>query len=154
MAKSVKDRIGFRAELPNSLRRVRYGLQRLLVSADPSATSAVYTPRPMATQSAPGDAELQRLDRSAWEQLYRLYGGRLYAFAYRLTGDPYDAADLVHETLVGAVPRLDRFDPDGLDLSAYLFKTARNIYLRREKEADPAEPAEAAPEPAEQPPLE
>lgn len=48
-------------------------------------------------------AGLSELDPSAWEELYALYGKRLYAFRYRLSGDRHDAADLVQETLVRAL---------------------------------------------------
>ena len=112
----------------------------------------------MATAPAPPEAELvarlQHRDRSAWEELYRLYEGRLYAFAYRLTGNPYDAADLVQETLVRALPRLDSLDPDELNLSAYLFTTSRNLFLHGIERGKRAGPFEEVPEPREPQPLE
>ena len=69
----------------------------------------------MATVARTPDAELllrlRRRDREAWEELYAEYQPRLRAFGYRLTGTPHDADDLVQETFVRAVPRLDRLDP-------------------------------------------
>ena len=66
----------------------------------------------MATEERAPDAELilrlRARDRSAWEQLYAEYQPRLRAFAYRLSGNVHDADDLVQETFVRAVPRLDR----------------------------------------------
>ena len=40
-------------------------------------------------------ARLQERDRAAWDELYREYEERLSRFAYRLTGNEHDAADLV-----------------------------------------------------------
>ena len=106
----------------------------------------------MAT-TARSDAELaERLrqrDRIAWDELYRAYEGRLYRFAHRLTGNPHDAADLVQETFVRALPRLDRLDPAKLDLAAYLFATAKNLFLKSVERAKRQEPVEEVPEPDE-----
>jgi RNA polymerase sigma factor (sigma-70 family) len=100
----------------------------------------------MATPPAPPDAELiarlQQRDRHAWEQLSRLYEARLYAFAYRLTGNSHDAADLVQETFVRALPRLDNLDPDRLSLSPYFFTTAGNLFLHDLGRVKPVEPVE------------
>ena len=57
--------------------------------------------------------------------MYALYGERLYKFAYHLTGNPHDSADLVQETFVRVLPKLDSLDPETLDLGAYLFATQR-----------------------------
>ena len=88
----------------------------------------------MATAPPQTDAVLVRRlrerDRTAWEELYDEYGGRLRGFAYRLTGNPHDADDLVQETFVRALPRLDRLDPDTVDLGPYLFTTLRNLFLK------------------------
>jgi RNA polymerase sigma factor (sigma-70 family) len=112
----------------------------------------------MATAPALPEAELvarlQQRDRSAWEQLYRLYEGRLYAFAYRLTGNSRDASDLVQATFLRALPRLDRLDPAAVNLSAYLFATARTIFLREVEEGTQAEPRRQEPETDEPQPLE
>ena len=108
---------------------------------------------------APGaDAALARRlrerDRSAWGELYAEYGPRLRRFAYRLTGNPHDADDLVQETFVRALPRLDRLDPDTVELGPYLFATLRNLFLKSVERGRRAEPVAEVPEPAEPAPIE
>ena len=90
---------------------------------------------------------LQARDRTAWEELYAEYQPRLRAFGYRLAGNPHDADDLVQETFVKALPALDRLDPDGVDLTAYLFATMRNLFLKQVERAKRAEPTAEVPEP-------
>ena len=89
----------------------------------------------MATVARTSDAELllrlRSRDREAWEELYAEYQPRLRGFAYRLAGNVHDADDLVQETFVRAVPRLDRLDPETADVSAYLFTTLRNLFLKQ-----------------------
>ena len=97
---------------------------------------------------------LRERDRTAWEELYDGYGPRLRAFAYRLAGNPHDADDLVQETFVRALPRLDRLDPDTVDLGPYLFTTLRNLFLKSVERGRRAEPVADVPEPAEAGPIE
>jgi RNA polymerase sigma factor (sigma-70 family) len=104
---------------------------------------ATAPPRPDAVLAR----RLRERDRTAWEELYHAYEGRLYGFAYRLAGNPHDAADLVQETFVRALPRLDRLDPDRLDLQAYLFATLKNLFLKGVERRKRAEPVEEVPEP-------
>src|SRR6188508_2536320 len=81
------------------------------LSRNTSVRGATYN-LPMATVARTPDAELLRRlrarDRQAWEELYAEYQPRLRAFAFRLAGNVHDADDLVQETFVRAVPRLDR----------------------------------------------
>ena len=90
---------------------------------------------------------LQARDRTAWEELYAEYQPRLRAFGYRLAGNAHDADDLVQETFVKALPALDRLDPDGVDLTAYLFATTRNLFLKQVERGKRAEPTAEVPEP-------
>ena len=106
---------------------------------------------------APDAALVERLrvrDRSAWDELYRLYEGRLYGFAYRLTGSSHDAADLVQETFVRALPRLDRLPAERADVGAYLYATARNLFLKDVERGRRQRPVEEVPEPDEPGPVE
>lgn len=112
----------------------------------------------MATTPTRTDAELvrglQARDHAAWEELYAAYAPRLRAFAYRLAGNPHDADDLVQETFVRALPRLDRLDPDTVDIAAYLFQTTRNLFLKQVERAGRAQPVEEVPEPRVEAPIE
>ena len=112
----------------------------------------------MATAPPHADAVLVRRlrerDRTAWDELYSEYGVRLRGFAYRLTGNPHDADDLVQETFVRALPRLDRLDPATVELGPYLFTTLRNLFLKSVERGKRAEPVAEVPEPAEAGPIE
>jgi RNA polymerase sigma factor (sigma-70 family) len=112
----------------------------------------------MATVARTPDAELLRRlrarDRQAWEELYVEYQPRLRAFAYRLAGNVHDADDLVQETFVRAVPRLDRLDPDTADVAAYLFATLKNLFLKQVERHKRQEPVAEVPEPVLPTPIE
>src|SRR5215208_1549292 len=97
---------------------------------------------------------LRERDRTAWEEFYESYGPRLRPFAYRLTGNRHDADDLVQETFVRALPRLDRLDPDAVDIGAYLFTTLRNLFLKSVERGRRMEPTADVPEPATPAPIE
>ncbi|HET9437602.1 MAG TPA: sigma-70 family RNA polymerase sigma factor, partial [Gaiellaceae bacterium] len=105
----------------------------------------------MTVAPAPSDAalvaRLRSRDRTAWEDVYALYGERLYKFAYHLAGNPHDAADLVQETFVRVLPKLESLDPATLDLGAYLFATQRNLFLKQVERAKRQQPVDEIPEP-------
>jgi RNA polymerase sigma factor (sigma-70 family) len=112
----------------------------------------------MATVARTLDAELLRRlrarDRQAWEELYAEYQPRLRAFAFRLTGNVHDADDLVQETFVRAVPRLDRLDPETAEIGPYLFTTTRNLFLKQVERTKRQQPVAEVPEPALPTPIE
>jgi RNA polymerase sigma factor (sigma-70 family) len=105
----------------------------------------------MATAAPRTDAALIRRlrarDRAAWEELYAEHGPGLHRFALRLARNEHDAADLVQETFVRALPRLDRLDPDTTELGAYLFTTLRNLFLKSVERGKRVQPVEDVPEP-------
>ncbi len=90
---------------------------------------------------------LRERDRTAWEKLYAEYGPRLHGFAYRLAGNEHDAADLVQETFVRALPRLDKLDPETTQLGPYLFTTLRNLFLKSVERTKRVQPVDEVPEP-------
>jgi len=105
----------------------------------------------MATVATRADAvlvgRLRERDRTAWEEVYAAYGARLRSFAYRLTGNASDADDLVQETFVRALPRLDRLDPATVELGPYLFTTLRNLFLKGVERGQRVAPVAEVPEP-------
>ena len=112
----------------------------------------------MTVAPAPSDAalvaRLRSRDRTAWEDVYALYSERLYKFAYHLTGNPHDSADLVQETFVRVLPKLDSLDAETLDLGAYLFATERNLFLKSVERSKRQQPVDEIPEPDEPRPIE
>jgi RNA polymerase sigma-70 factor (ECF subfamily) len=63
----------------------------------------------------------------SWEEVARRYGRKIYNFAYRLTGNPDDAADLVQEVLLRVRRGLEHYQPGSFD--AWLWRITRNAFL-------------------------
>lgn len=74
-------------------------------------------------------------DYRAYEQLYRLHVGRVFALCYRLCNDRDMAEDLSQEAFVAAWRRLDSFRGDSA-FGSWLYRIATNTvlsYLRKQK---------------------
>ena len=76
----------------------------------------------------------QRGDRDAVNQLVVKYQARAYQFAYRLTGNPDDASDLVAEAFVRVYTALPRFRKDS-QFTTWLFRIVTNCFLDAKKKA-------------------
>ena len=67
--------------------------------------------------SAMGDKQLalalQGGDEGAFDEIVRRYQGRVYAVAYRMTGNREDALDVAQESLVKAYRKIDSWKPTG-----------------------------------------
>lgn len=63
----------------------------------------------------------------SWEDVARRYGRQIYNFAYRLTGNRHDAADLVQEVLLRVSVGLDRYTPGSFE--AWLWRITRNAFI-------------------------
>ena len=75
-----------------------------------------------------------------WEDVARVYGRKIYNFAYRLTGNPDDAADLVQEVLLRVRKGLSAYTPGSFD--GWLWRITRNAFLDevRKKKRRPTSP--------------
>ena len=62
-----------------------------------------------------------------WEEVARVYGRKIYNFAYRLTGNPNDAADLVQEVLLRVRKGLANYQPGSFE--GWLWRITRNAFL-------------------------
>ena len=70
----------------------------------------------------------------SWEEVARHHGRKIYNFAYRLTGNAHDAADLVQEVLLRVRRGLSSYTPGSFD--GWLWRITRNAFLdevRRKK---------------------
>ena len=70
----------------------------------------------------------QRGDQDAFEQLYRLHAGRVFAVCLRLAGDPAAARALAQDVFVRAWERLAGFRGDSA-FSSWLHRLAVNVVL-------------------------
>jgi RNA polymerase sigma factor (sigma-70 family) len=62
-----------------------------------------------------------------WEEVARVYGRKIYNFAYRLTGNPDDAHDLVQEVLLRVRKGLAEYQPGSFE--GWLWRITRNAFL-------------------------
>ena len=62
-----------------------------------------------------------------WEEVARVYGRKIYNFAYRLTGNADDAHDLVQEVLLRVRRGLANYQPGSFE--GWLWRITRNAFL-------------------------
>jgi RNA polymerase sigma factor (sigma-70 family) len=62
-----------------------------------------------------------------WEEVARVYGRKIYNFAYRLTGNSDDASDLVQEVLLRVHRGLASYQPGSFE--GWLWRITRNAFL-------------------------
>lgn len=67
--------------------------------------------------------------RPTFEEVADRYGDTIYSFAYRLTGDRDEAADLAQDVFVRVYGNLDRYQPGTFD--GWLYRITKNLFLDR-----------------------
>jgi RNA polymerase sigma-70 factor (ECF subfamily) len=82
--------------------------------------------------------------------LYAEYGTTLLTYVTRLLADPYQAEDVVQETMLRAWRNADRLTPERGSVSGWLTRVAHNIAVDkiRARKARPAEVDEGTAEPS------
>jgi len=77
-------------------------------------------------------ARCQSGSREAFDQLIDRYQRRIYTFAYRLTGNPDDAADVAADTFVRLYSSIGSFRGDS-SFVTWLYRVVTNIFLDSRK---------------------
>ena len=72
-------------------------------------------------------------DRKAYEKIYRKYGPKLFAFAYKLIQDKDEANDIVQEVFLKLWDKKHLINPE-LDFDQYLFKITKNLVFNKAKQ--------------------
>ena len=67
--------------------------------------------------------------RPTWQQVVDEHGDRIYTIAYRLTGDPDEAADLTQDVFVRVFGNLHRYEPG--TFGGWLYRITKNLFLDR-----------------------
>ncbi len=93
------------------------------MTADPSAR----TDAQLLGATAGGDEE-------AFLEIYRRYQGRVYRFAFRMTGSPEAARDVTHSCFASLLEAPRRYQQHRADLGTYLCAAARNQSLRHARQ--------------------
>jgi RNA polymerase sigma-70 factor (ECF subfamily) len=75
-------------------------------------------------------ARLRAGEDAAYEELVRLYGGRMFAAARRILASEDDAAEVVQEAFLSAFKAIDRFQGDS-KIGTWLHRIAINAALMR-----------------------
>ncbi len=68
-------------------------------------------------------------DRPTFEDVYRDYLGRIYAYVRSQVGSAADAEDITAQVFMNAYQAYDRFEPRAATPAAWLFRIARNATL-------------------------
>lgn len=63
----------------------------------------------------------------SWEEVARTHGRKIYNYAYRLCGNPDDAADLVQEVLLRVRKGLSSYTPGSFD--GWLWRITHNAFI-------------------------
>ena len=82
----------------------------------------------MASEEASWVARAKAGDQAAFAELFARYERRIYAFVYRMMGNPDDAFDLTQETFLKAFRALERTDAE-LNVNAWLHRIASNACM-------------------------
>ena len=82
--------------------------------------------------------------KPAFEDLYRAYVNRIYAFLRSQIGSPADAEDLTSLVFMKALEAYGRYEPRQATPSAWLFQIARNAALDHHRRAGRRERMERA----------
>jgi RNA polymerase sigma-70 factor (ECF subfamily) len=86
----------------------------------------------------------RRGDRTAFDQLVAKHQQRAYQYAFRLTRDPEEAADVVAESFIRMYKALENFKGDSA-FTTWMYRIATNCFLdiRKKKRSKPAISLEA-----------
>jgi RNA polymerase sigma factor (sigma-70 family) len=64
---------------------------------------------------------------SSWDEIVRTHSARVYHFAYRLTGNRYDAEDLTHDVFVRVFRYLHTYQPNTFE--GWLYRITTNLFF-------------------------
>ena len=127
-------------------------------SAEVRARAPAARPIRSARRDADGAPDPRPDPRPTWDEVAEQYGRTIYNIAYRLTGNPHDAADLAQDVFVRVYRNLHRYAPGTFE--GWLYRIPKNLFLdsvRRDQrlrteslaDAEWREPASEEPGPAE-----
>ncbi len=79
---------------------------------------------------------LRQGDKAAFARLVELYADRLYNLTLKLTGDPFEAEDVLQETFISAYKHIHTFEGRS-SLGTWLYRIAYNAAMMRQRKKQP-----------------
>jgi RNA polymerase sigma factor (sigma-70 family) len=73
------------------------------------------------------DASVTAWTPPSWDEIVRTHSARVYRLAYRLTGNPHDAADLTQDVFVRVFRSLSTYSPGTFE--GWLHRITTNLFL-------------------------
>ncbi|HZS20891.1 MAG TPA: sigma-70 family RNA polymerase sigma factor, partial [Pseudonocardiaceae bacterium] len=70
-------------------------------------------------------------DERCWHDIVCTYSARVYRLAYRLTGNPDDAADLTQDVFVRVFRSLPTFSTQKGTFGGWIYRITTNLFLDR-----------------------
>jgi RNA polymerase sigma-70 factor (ECF subfamily) len=89
-------------------------------------------------------ARLQAYDEAAIRQVYRLYADSIYRYAFYQSGDPELAEDVAGEVFVRMMESIGTYAYRGRPISAWLYRTARNLIIDHQRRRNRLKPLDEA----------
>ncbi|MBN1119923.1 MAG: sigma-70 family RNA polymerase sigma factor [Anaerolineae bacterium] len=83
--------------------------------------------------------DLDRLrsgDKAAFAQVVELYADRLYNLALKVSGDPFEAEDILQEAFISAYKNISRFEGRS-NVGTWLYRITYNTALMRQRKKQP-----------------
>jgi RNA polymerase sigma-70 factor (ECF subfamily) len=89
------------------------------------------TERPASERARPEETAPAVADWTppSWDEVVRCHSARVYRLAYRLTGNPHDAADLTQDVFVRVFRSLSTYTPGTFE--GWLHRITTNLFLDR-----------------------
>ena len=82
---------------------------------------------PSADVAGVADASVTPWTPPSWDEIVRTHSARVYRLAYRLTGNPHDAADLTQDVFVRVFRSLSTYSPGTFE--GWLHRITTNLFL-------------------------
>ncbi len=91
------------------------------------AGTPVRAATPAAEASTPAEAAVDAWQPPSWDEIVRDHSARVYRLAYRLTGNPHDAADLTQDVFLRVFRSLSTYSPGTFE--GWLHRITTNLFL-------------------------
>lgn len=88
-------------------------------------------------------ARLKANDDEAYREVVARFGDPIYSYIYSITGDPHLSEDVISETYLRMVEKIDTYEFYGAPFKSWLYRIAHNLAINALKRVRPVVGVEA-----------